>query len=492
MKNKLMTVLMVMLVTTLLIPAVASAGVGDDDKPLFSLTPWGGATFWSDESGLEDGGIFGGRAALHLTRHFSLEGGMGWTSTEFSADNSAADVRHDALDLVIDLAPRSNVNPYFLGGWSRLNVDDDAGSPTIRQEGWEAAVGLKWRLGGDNVNRRDLRLEIRDVMNDAVSGFPELDDVRHNLIVSAGLQFHFGRGSKDADNDGVRDKADACDGTPAGAVVDLAGCPVDSDGDGVFDGIDTCEGTPEGALVNQYGCPLDSDDDGVFDGLDNCSATPAGASVDSNGCPSDDDNDGVLNGIDQCADTPTGAEIDSRGCPLDSDNDGVFNGLDNCPDTPANLFVDDQGCPMEITETVEQLLDTGMIRTSEVRFNSGSDELKTTDTAKLDEIGMTLSHWPELLIELGGHSDSQGSAEFNLTLSEKRAQAVLDYIVAKYPTIHTEQFTVVGYGEAAPINDNGTTEGRALNRRVEFKVLNTDVIKHVQERRKLMERSENR
>lgn len=492
MKSKILSILMVLLVTTMVLPASASSEVGADDKPLFSLTPWGGAAFWSDDIGLENSGIFGARAAVHLTRHLSFEGGMGWSSTEFSLDNSSADLRHDSLDLVIDFKPSSTVNPFILGGWSHLEIDDGTFGPSMKQKAYEAGAGLKWRLGGDNVNHRDLRLEIRDVMYDLVSGRPDFDEIEHNLIVSAGLQFHFGRGSKDADNDGVRDKSDTCDATPAGAVVDLAGCPVDSDGDGVYDGLDRCEGTRAGARVDAFGCPVDSDGDGVYDGLDKCAETPSGARVDALGCPSDADRDGVLDGLDECADTPDGAVIDARGCPIDSDGDGVFDGLDQCSDTPAKLFVDDQGCPMEITETVEQLLDTGMIRTSDVRFRSGSAELNTSDTAKLDEIGQTLSHWPELRIELSGHTDSQGSESLNQGLSEKRAQAVLDYLIAKFPMISAAQFTVVGYGESNPIADNAQFEGRTANRRVEFKVLNTDVIKRVHERRKLMERSQGR
>jgi OOP family OmpA-OmpF porin len=233
---------------------------------------------------------------------------------------------------------------------------------------------------------------------------------------------------------------------------------------------------------------MDADGDGVFDGLDQCPDTPAGARVDASGCPIDSDNDGVFDGLDECADTPVNAIIDLRGCPIDSDGDGVYDGLDQCPTTPSHLFVDDHGCPIEVSETFEQLLDTGMIRTSDVRFRSGSSDLNTNDTDKLDEIGRTLSHWPELNIEVSGHTDSQGSEAGNNKLSTARAQAVTDYLVTKFPKIQSQQFIVLGHGESNPIADNSTFEGRATNRRVEFKVLNTDVIKRVHERRKMMER----
>lgn len=487
--NRKVTNVLTVLLLSLLVAATATAEVGKDDRPVFSLTPYVGTTILSEDMGLEDDIIFGGRAAVHLLRSLSIEGTMGWMDSERTGDGSSVDFRHEGLDLVFDLAPRSNVNPYILGGWGRMVAEGGSLPATWKLNGWEVGGGLKWRLGGDNVNHRDLRLELRDVMSKLTDGLPNNDDMTHNLIVSAGLQFHFGRGSKDSDMDGVRDQDDACSGTPAGAVVDMAGCPVDSDGDGVYDGIDQCEGTPAGAVVDQWGCPSDSDGDGVFDGLDKCNDTPKGAKVDSRGCGSDSDGDGVMDGVDMCADTPEGAVVDARGCPVDSDKDGVFDGIDQCPDTAADVFVDDKGCALEVTETVEQLLDTGMIRTSDVRFRSGSAELNTADTAKLDEIGRTLVQWPELRLELSGHTDSQGSEAFNQKLSQDRANAVLDYLVAKFPSIDRNQFTVVGYGESIPIADNSTALGRAENRRVEFKVLNTDVIKRVQERRKVMKKN---
>ena len=295
-------------------------------------------------------------------------------------------------------------------------------------------------------------------MTDLQSGFVNDGASTHNLIVTAGLQFGFGRGSKDSDLDGVRDRDDLCPGTPTGATVDLDGCPSDSDGDG------------------------------VLDGLDECADTPAGATIDRHGCPSDSDGDGVLDGLDQCPDTPAGATIDDSGCPSDSDGDGVLDGLDACPDTPSHLQVDPDGCPIAITATETELLDTGMIRTSMVTFESGSAELKPSSFDELNSIGETLINWPELRVEIGGHTDSQGGEALNQELSESRAQSVLDYMIASFPEINHDQYSVVGYGESLPVADNGTAEGRARNRRVEFKVLNAETIKRVIESQKLLER----
>ena len=361
--------------------------------------------------------------------------------------------------MILSLMPRATINPYITGGWAQLNTKGDwMTSGEAKLNGWEAGAGLKIRLGGDNVNRRDLRLEVRDVMNDLTAGFGNDGDMTHNLIVTAGLHFGFGQGSKDTDLDGVRDRDDLCSGTPAGAIVDASGCP------------------------------SDGDNDGVLDGLDYCPDTPAGATIDASGCPSDSDGDGVLDGLDQCPDTPADAIIDASGCPSDSDGDGILDGIDQCPDTPSHLQTDEFGCPIAITETETELLDTGMIRTSQVTFDSGSDILQTKSFDELNKIGGTLINWPELRVEIGGHTDSQGSESLNQALSEKRAQAVLDYMNAQFPEINSSQYSVIGYGESLPVADNTSAEGRARNRRVEFKVLNAETIKRVIESQKLLER----
>ncbi len=251
----------------------------------------------------------------------------------------------------------------------------------------------------------------------------------------------------------------------------------DLDMDGVNDCDDKCLGTPMNAAVDEFGCPIDSDKDGVFDGIDQCPETPKGAKVDKKGCPSDSDGDGVLDGLDKCPGTPDGAKVDKKGCPSDSDGDGVFDGIDECPDTPADLAVDDAGCPVPISEFETEFINTGMISTSKINFESNKDELKPGSKEVIDEIGAVLVHWPDALVEIGGHTDSMGQEGYNLTLSEKRAAAVRAQLVASYPELDTANLTVKGYGETKPVATNDTKEGRAENRRVEFTVLNTEELK---------------
>jgi outer membrane protein OmpA-like peptidoglycan-associated protein len=166
----------------------------------------------------------------------------------------------------------------------------------------------------------------------------------------------------------------------------------------------------------------------------------------------------------------------------------VPDGIDQCPDTTPGLRVDQQGCPIEVTEKETELLDTGMIRLQDVRFDTGKATLRPEALPQLDIVGQVLSKWPELKIEIGGHTDSRGSTAYNQRLSETRVRSVLDYLVGKFPQMNREQYTLAGYGESKPLKPNSSPENMAQNRRVEFKVLNRDVLRREIEHRKLLKK----
>jgi OOP family OmpA-OmpF porin len=273
----------------------------------------------------------------------------------------------------------------------------------------------------------------------------------------------------DSDMDGVPDSRDKCPNTPRGCIVDKNGCPTDSDHDGVCDGADKCPDTPAGTKVDATGCPatVDSDGDGVPDDLDQCPNTPRGARVDSRGCPIDSDGDGVPDGIDRCPDTPRGCGVDRDGCPLDSDHDGVCDGLDRCPNTPAGAQVDENGCTIE----AKKFIDTGLISTTKILFDTGKSTLKPESKSELDKIGGILAEVPDTRVEIGGHTDNVGSEQLNMKLSEERALAVKEYLLKNFPQLKAENLSAKGYGESKPVASNNTKEGRAQNRRVEFAII---------------------
>jgi len=168
----------------------------------------------------------------------------------------------------------------------------------------------------------------------------------------------------------------------------------------------------------------------------------------------------------------------------------VADGIDKCPDTPAGFKVDSQGCSIEVTEKEVELLDTGMIRLQNVNFETNKAVIVPESYNSLDVVGALLARWPELKIEIGGHTDSRGSAANNLKLSQARAESVRSYITGKYPKLDPTQYTVKGYGKTKPIVPNTNELNWAKNRRVEFVVLNKDVLKKEVERRRMLKLDE--
>ncbi len=375
--------------------------------------------------------------------------------------------------------------PYLLGGAGMAYLHNEGASSSLHQFAYGGGLGFRMAMG----ERVSIRVEGRDLRYRLPPATGE-EGYRNEPEVYAGISFGIGGPPRDRDHDGVPDDDDRCPGTPTGARVDAVGCALDSDDDGVFDGIDQCPNTPSGAKVDARGCELDQDQDGVPDGVDRCADTPKGATVDQDGCPHDSDGDAVYDGIDKCPSTPVGCAVNSNGCPTDLDGDGVCDGLDQCPDTPANAKVDRTGCPIVVSDKETQLLETGMIRLQNVNFDTGRSTILPESEPVLDEVGNILARWADLKIEIGGHTDSQGSVGKNVQLSRGRAHAVLDYLLSKFPELDPSQFTTAGYGASRPLATNNTALGRSKNRRVEFKVLNKEALKREKTQQHLLPREE--
>jgi len=168
--------------------------------------------------------------------------------------------------------------------------------------------------------------------------------------------------------------------------------------------------------------------------------------------PKDSDGDGVPDDQDKCPNTPPGVKVDAVGCPLDSDHDGVPDYLDKCPGTPPGIKVDANGCE------IEEIVLRG------VNFDFNSATLTPASETVLDGVVALLKLRPGAPAVLGGHTDSKGKHAYNMKLSERRAAAVRDYLIAK--GIPAASLSATGYGETRPIAPNTTDEGRAQNRRV--------------------------
>jgi outer membrane protein OmpA-like peptidoglycan-associated protein len=270
----------------------------------------------------------------------------------------------------------------------------------------------------------------------------------------------------DGDGDGVPDLDDKCPDRPG--KPQFLGCP-DTDDDGIPDAEDSCPtqpGTPEA-----QGCPVarDSDGDGVPDDIDRCPQDPEDQDgfQDEDGCPdADDDNDGIVDRMDSCPRNP--GTIESRGCPMvDSDRDGIADDRDRCPAEPG---APPDGCPRRYT-LVEVKKDRIEIK-QQVHFATGKHRILPDSFPLLDQVVSVLKDSPRMRVSIEGHTDSVGTEAFNMRLSQRRAESVLQHLVER--GISPERLESVGFGPTKPVASNKTAKGRALNRRTEFRILSTE------------------
>lgn len=189
-----------------------------------------------------------------------------------------------------------------------------------------------------------------------------------------------------------------------------------------------------------------------------CPQPPQGC-LEKDWCKRDADADGVVDCLDKCPETPSDCLVDRNGCPVDSDEDGVPDCRDKCPDTPRGTKVEANGCP----PAAEQ----GVIILRNILFAFDRANLKPESRPVLDQVAEYLKANPGIAMEIQGHTDNVGTAEYNLKLSRQRAQAVKDYLMGK--GIPPERLDVKGLGLSSPLVPNDTEENRARNRRVEFR-----------------------
>lgn len=169
--------------------------------------------------------------------------------------------------------------------------------------------------------------------------------------------------------------------------------------------------------------------------------------------PVDTDGDGVTDNNDRCPNTPRGVAVDSTGCPLDGDGDGVTDANDQCPNTPAGQKVNTVGCHV-------------ILSLEGVNFAYNSAALSATAENKLNTAIDMLKGNPAMNIVVEGHTDNVGSDAYNMSLSERRAQSVGNYLVRN--GINNNRLIVKGMGENLPVASNDTDAGRAQNRRVDL------------------------
>ncbi|RAU83715.1 OmpA family protein [Pontibacter arcticus] len=430
---------------------------------------------WESEK-LEWGG------GLNLNRYISPSFDGGLHLTYGSAEANRAGAKFDAQLGTGMLALRVKLNngkilkedafigPYLqiAGGalWGKTDATRQDGSMGDNENFFTGAAkggaGLRFRFS-DAVSAF---VETNYLISgaDKIDGYETGNNdnfLQHNI----GLGFNLGK-AKDTDMDGVPDRRDKCPDTPTGVTVDKNGCPVDTDGDGVADYQDECP--TEAGVANLGGCP-DKDGDGIADKNDQC-PDQAGTAA-TQGCP-DGDGDGVADAADKCPDTPAGVQVGADGCPVDSDGDGVPDNEDLCPNSAGPA--DKGGCPELDARTLELMKEKVRFEFDQARVQDGYKQL-------LDSIVVALQKYPDHVLLIKGHADHIGSAEYNQILSERRAQAVKDYLLER-GIQNGNRLVVKGYGETQPLvkvnerqSKSRTATARSKNRRVGFELNTPDM-----------------
>ena len=419
---------------------------------------------------------FGGRFAFFPSRYFGFEADVSaiLASTKMTGDGAQI----YGIGAIAMLQRPGRVTPYFGLGFNVKHVSSDdsvLGSDT--DVPLVAAAGIRLWLS----RAIALRLDGRFLRGPS---FPHPDYTLNASYgeFSLGVSFNPSPGGvavveekpvdKDPDKDGVLDPNDACPNENGGSNPD--GCPSkDKDGDGITDAADKCPDQPEtmNKWDDQDGCPdtvPDTDNDGLDDMADKCKdqAEDKDGFQDDDGCPDpDNDNDGVQDPKDKCP--GTAGPVENNGCPdTDGDGDGIVDRLDNCPEEKGTEK--NRGCKTKQLVVIQkdrlQILD-------QVYFVTGKAKLSKKSNKLLDNMArVLLSHLEIWKVRIEGHTDNVGKPEKNQVLSQARAAAVVAYLVKK--GVAPERLEAVGHGDTKPIEDNSTKKGRALNRRVEFHIVN--------------------
>jgi OmpA-OmpF porin, OOP family len=221
----------------------------------------------------------------------------------------------------------------------------------------------------------------------------------------------------------------------------------------------------------------DRDNDGIPDDIDACpdEAEDHQGNDPNDGCPMppDRDGDGIPDQYDKCPDQPEDKDgiDDGDGCPEDdADNDGIPDVQDACPKEPGQRSSDPKknGCPsfIKVEGNVVRIM-------QQVHFATGSANILPDSFPMLQEIANLLKANPGIKkMSINGHTDNRGGADLNKRLSQSRAESVMRWLTQH--GVEAGRLEAHGYGLEQPIEDNNTEQGRAANRRVEFKIVDEE------------------
>ena len=174
--------------------------------------------------------------------------------------------------------------------------------------------------------------------------------------------------------------------------------------------------------------------------------------------PIDSDQDGAYDDADQCPETVIDIMVDGLGCEKDDNKDGVLNSIDECPDTTnTKAKIDSKGCYVRLMETVAIELD--------VEFDFDSSKSRAEHQSEVKRVSDFMQMYPDTMVVIEGHTDSRGDEDYNMALSQDRAETIASMLVNEFG-ISVGRVKALGIGKGRPLVSNDTAEGRQTNRRV--------------------------
>ncbi|MCB0309352.1 MAG: OmpA family protein [Bdellovibrionales bacterium] len=325
---------------------------------------------------------------------------------------------------VLNVPINNQLVPYFVGGPGVLTLNIDQIS-TESKLGLGFGAGLKLFVS----DRFAFRPEARGVATFSDFNIAFLG----SLMLTYYTDFSRTKQDKDFDHDGIVDRLDRCPKEPE-----------------TINGYEDEDGCPDSKPIPK---PIDTDGDGIIDQNDKCPTEKETINgfQDEDGCPD------VIQQLPKAFVEPK---------KVDTDGDGIMDDVDQCIKEPetVNSYKDNDGCPDTVPEELKPF--SGVIEG--IFFAVDSTIIERESYKKLDQAVAILKKYNNLTVLIEGHTDSTGSASYNLKLSKERAESVRQYLTSR--GVSLERLSIKGYGFSKPIASNSTSTGRAQNRRIEFKI----------------------
>jgi peptidoglycan-associated lipoprotein len=379
------------------------------------------------------------------------------------------------LDIVYPFTPQKRFIPFLTVGGGVISSDNGEDQNTS---------GMASYGGGFKVKLFESLLFRTEVRHNLIYR----DEFHNNFEISAGVTIALAMREpkkpepvRDSDGDGVPDSVDACPGTAKGIKVDKQGCPPDEDNDGVPDHRDRCPGTPKGTPVDEVGCELipqlviPEQMEGAADPVPVQKEEPVvtaaiPSTAESTTAPLTD----TPVSTPLVAEVPIIAPIVQAPAKLTAAERAAaeeaaakLSAAERAAAEPA--ATERTAASQTATETTAVKADQQQVVLETVYFEYDSFLLSKDARRALARTAEVITKKLTATVRLEGHCDVRGSDEYNLALGEKRARAVMKYLVSR--GVPAERLTVSSYGKERPAVAGNTEQVWARNRRVEFVIV---------------------